>query len=89
MLHTNGVAATCYRVLCTRLWKAKNTRNGRTLISVLFLYTALSWNAPKVRLFKYFRDLELDNRPMVVAVGAMAKGKDTFADSYVDTKIGK
>ncbi|KAI8071352.1 Alpha/beta knot methyltransferase [Gongronella butleri] len=49
---------------------------------------ALSWNAPKVRLFKYFRDLELDNRPMVVAVGAMAKGKDTFADAYVDTKIG-
>ncbi|ORX56348.1 Nep1-domain-containing protein [Hesseltinella vesiculosa] len=49
---------------------------------------ALSWNAPKVRLFKYFRDLDVDSRPLVVAVGAMAKGEDTFADSYATTKIG-
>ncbi|KAI8336171.1 Alpha/beta knot methyltransferase [Chlamydoabsidia padenii] len=49
---------------------------------------ALSWNAPKVRLYKYFKDLDLDGRPLVISVGAMAKGEDTFADAYTDTKIG-
>ncbi|ORZ18539.1 Alpha/beta knot methyltransferase [Absidia repens] len=49
---------------------------------------ALSWNAPKVRLYKYFKGLEVDERPLVISVGAMAKGEDTFADSYVDEKIG-
>jgi rRNA small subunit pseudouridine methyltransferase Nep1 len=49
---------------------------------------ALSWNAPKVRLYNYFKDLDLDERPLVIAVGAMAKGEDTFADAYTDQKIG-
>ncbi|KAL0087281.1 Nep1-domain-containing protein [Phycomyces blakesleeanus] len=48
---------------------------------------SLSWNAPKVRLYKYFKQLP-DDQSIVVAVGAMAKGLDTFADSYVDEKIG-
>ncbi|KAI9024271.1 Alpha/beta knot methyltransferase [Phycomyces nitens] len=48
---------------------------------------SLSWNAPKVRLYKFFEKLP-DQQPIVVAVGAMAKGLDTFADSYVDEKIG-
>lgn len=49
---------------------------------------ALSWNAPQVRLYKYFKDLP-EGQPVVVAVGAMAKGPDTFADEYTDEKIGK
>ncbi|ORZ17868.1 Alpha/beta knot methyltransferase [Absidia repens] len=49
---------------------------------------ALSWNAPKVRLYDYFKDLELDKGQLVVAVGAMAKGEDTFADAYTNEKIG-
>ncbi|KAI7902096.1 Alpha/beta knot methyltransferase [Cokeromyces recurvatus] len=48
---------------------------------------ALSWNAPKVRLYKFFKEIP-DGQPIVVAVGAMAKGPDTFADAYVDEKIG-
>ncbi|KAI8368169.1 Alpha/beta knot methyltransferase [Radiomyces spectabilis] len=48
---------------------------------------ALSWNAPKVRLYRYFKSIP-EEGPLVIAVGAMAKGPDTFADSYVDTKIG-
>ncbi|CAO3598251.1 unnamed protein product [Absidia cylindrospora] len=49
---------------------------------------ALSWNAPKVRLYDHFKELDLDKRPLVVAVGAMAKGEDTFADAYTNEKIG-
>ncbi|KAI9314862.1 Alpha/beta knot methyltransferase [Dichotomocladium elegans] len=48
---------------------------------------AMSWNAPKVRLYKYFKEIPED-KPIVVAVGAMAKGADTFADAYCDSKIG-
>ncbi|KAI7861534.1 Alpha/beta knot methyltransferase [Spinellus fusiger] len=48
---------------------------------------ALSWNADRVRLYRYFGTLP-PSSPIVVAVGAMAKGPDTFADSYVDRKIG-
>lgn len=51
------------------------------------LHIALSWNAPQVRLYKYFKDLP-EGQPVVVAVGAMAKGPDTFADEYTDEKIG-
>lgn len=49
---------------------------------------ALSWNAPQVRLYKYFKDVP-EGKPVVVSVGAMAKGPDTFADEYTDEKIGK
>ncbi|KAI9493269.1 Alpha/beta knot methyltransferase [Zychaea mexicana] len=48
---------------------------------------ALSWNSEKVRLYDYFKKNSGDG-PVVVAVGAMAKGADTFADSYVEDKIG-
>ncbi|KAL1931251.1 hypothetical protein VTP01DRAFT_10388 [Rhizomucor pusillus] len=49
---------------------------------------ALSWNSPKVRLFKYFKESIPEGQPVVVVVGAMAKGPDTFADRYVQEKIG-
>ncbi|GAN06396.1 hypothetical protein MAM1_0121c05878 [Mucor ambiguus] len=49
---------------------------------------AMSWNAPKVRLREFFTDIP-DYTPIVVAVGAMAKGPDSFADEYVTEKIGK
>ncbi|KAG2228210.1 hypothetical protein INT45_011002, partial [Circinella minor] len=49
---------------------------------------ALSWNSEKVKLYDYFKEIPGDG-PVVVAVGAMAKGADTFADSYVQDKIGK
>lgn len=49
---------------------------------------ALSWNAPKVRLYDFFKESK-EGQPIVVAVGAMAKGPDTFADEYVKEKIGK
>ncbi|KAG0173031.1 hypothetical protein DFQ30_009048 [Apophysomyces sp. BC1015] len=48
---------------------------------------AMSWNAPRVRLYRHFKNLPED-QTIVVAVGAMAKGPDSFADSYVDEKIG-
>lgn len=48
---------------------------------------ALSYNAKRVKLYNYFKDLP-EGQPVVVAVGAMAKGPDTFADKYVDEKIG-
>jgi rRNA small subunit pseudouridine methyltransferase Nep1 len=47
----------------------------------------LSWNATKVKLYKHFKKIP-EGTPVVVAVGAMAKGPDTFADDYVDEKIG-
>lgn len=49
---------------------------------------ALSWNAEKVKLYKYFKEVP-EGKPIVVAVGAMAKGPDSFADDYIDQKIGK
>ncbi|CAO3643692.1 unnamed protein product [Cunninghamella blakesleeana] len=49
---------------------------------------ALSWNAERVKLYPYFKELDLDNEPLVIAVGAMAKGEDTFADDYINQKIG-
>ncbi|KAI8372334.1 Alpha/beta knot methyltransferase [Choanephora cucurbitarum] len=48
---------------------------------------ALSWNAPKVRLYNFFKEMP-EGQPVVVAVGAMAKGPDTFADEYALEKIG-
>ncbi|KAG0741769.1 hypothetical protein G6F35_013371 [Rhizopus arrhizus] len=49
---------------------------------------ALSCNAAKVKLYDYFKQLP-DGQPVVIAVGAMAKGPDTFADDYAKEKIGK
>ncbi|KAI9286960.1 Nep1-domain-containing protein [Umbelopsis sp. AD052] len=48
---------------------------------------AMSWDAPKVRLYPYFKQIPEDV-PVCVAIGAMAKGQDDFADTYVDEKIG-
>ncbi|KAG0758747.1 hypothetical protein G6F57_000847 [Rhizopus arrhizus] len=48
---------------------------------------ALSCNAAKVKLYDYFKQLP-DGQPVVIAVGAMAKGPDTFADDYAKEKIG-
>ncbi|KAG1040748.1 hypothetical protein G6F43_012223 [Rhizopus delemar] len=48
---------------------------------------ALSCNAAKVKLYDYFKQLP-DGQPVVIAVGAMAKGPDTFADDYAREKIG-
>ena len=50
-------------------------------------HLALSWNAERVKLYDYFKSIPADG-PVVVSVGAMAKGADTFADSYADDKIG-
>ncbi|KAI8986549.1 Alpha/beta knot methyltransferase [Pilobolus umbonatus] len=41
----------------------------------------------RVKLYNYFKALP-EGQPVVVAVGAMAKGPDTFADEYVQEKIG-
>lgn len=41
-----------------------------------------------MRLGEFFKDIP-DYTPIVVAVGAMAKGPDSFADEYVTEKIGK
>jgi rRNA small subunit pseudouridine methyltransferase Nep1 len=41
-----------------------------------------------VRLYNFFKESK-EGQPIVVAVGAMAKGPDTFADEYVKEKIGK
>lgn len=48
----------------------------------------MSWDAPKVRLYPYFKQIS-PNQALCVAIGAMAKGQDDFADSYVEEKIGK
>lgn len=47
----------------------------------------LSWDAPVVNVREYIAKLEPDESICVV-VGAMAKGKDDFADGWVDEKIG-
>ncbi|KAI8971743.1 Alpha/beta knot methyltransferase [Mycotypha africana] len=49
---------------------------------------ALSCEARKVKLYKYFAEEIPPGKPVVIAVGAMAKGPDTFADRYVSEKIG-
>jgi rRNA small subunit pseudouridine methyltransferase Nep1 len=60
------------------------------LLNVLSLtpFVAMSWDAPKVRLYPYFKQISPD-QTLCVAIGAMAKGQDDFADSYVEEKIGK
>lgn len=72
-----------------RLVKRRNihTAVGRDAYDCCYLL-ALSWNAPKRRLYNYFEQIPPD-QPIVVAIGAMAKGEDNFADSYADDKIGK
>lgn len=47
----------------------------------------LSWDAPVIPVREYIQGLKEDESICVV-VGAMAKGKDDFADAWVDEKIG-
>lgn len=47
----------------------------------------LSWDAPVVNVREFISGLEAEESICVV-VGAMARGKDDFADSWVDEKIG-
>jgi rRNA small subunit pseudouridine methyltransferase Nep1 len=48
---------------------------------------ALSFDAPVTRLETYLEQSLKPNQSVCVAVGAMAKGPDDFADSWVDGKI--
>ena len=48
---------------------------------------ALSFDAPVVRLEDYLDQTLKPNQSVCVAVGAMAKGPDDFADAWVDGKI--
>ncbi|KAJ1651281.1 18S rRNA pseudouridine methyltransferase, partial [Dispira simplex] len=47
----------------------------------------LSYDAPTVRLASYFQTIP-PTKSIVVVVGSMAHGPDTFADHYADEKIG-
>ena len=47
----------------------------------------LSYDAPVVRVREYVENLK-EQESICVFVGAIAKGADTFADEYVDEKIG-
>lgn len=51
------------------------------------MFVALSGDAPVVRLSKYLPSLP-ETHNIAVFVGAMARGKDDFADGVVDEKIG-
>jgi rRNA small subunit pseudouridine methyltransferase Nep1 len=51
------------------------------------LTTALSFDAPVTRLETYLANTLKPNQSVCIAVGAMAKGPDNFADSWVDSKI--
>ncbi|KAF3931850.1 hypothetical protein ABW19_dt0204849 [Dactylella cylindrospora] len=47
----------------------------------------LSWDAPVVNMREYVEGLG-EEESLCVVVGAMAKGKDDFADGWVDEKVG-
>lgn len=55
--------------------------------SAFALFSALSGDAPTQRLSKYLPTLPTTHN-IAVFVGAMARGRDDFADAYVDEKIG-
>lgn len=59
--------------------------NLSTLIEMRL--AALSGDAPTQRLSRYLPTLPTTHS-IAVFVGAMARGKDDFADAYVDEKIG-
>ncbi|KAL7751634.1 18S rRNA pseudouridine methyltransferase [Sorochytrium milnesiophthora] len=46
-----------------------------------------SYDAPTVKLTSYLSTLPSD-QPLVVFIGAMAHGKDNFADEFADDKVG-
>lgn len=47
----------------------------------------LSFDSPVIRVKDFVEKLE-DNESICVFIGAMARGKDNFADEYVDGKVG-
>jgi hypothetical protein len=51
------------------------------------LIVALSFDAPVTRLETYLENTLKPNQSVCVAVGAMAKGPDDFADGWVDAKV--
>lgn len=53
---------------------------------LILSHTALSGDAPTQRLSSYLPTLP-STHSIAVFVGAMARGKDDFADGYVDEKI--
>jgi hypothetical protein len=55
-------------------------------LTVVSLSAALSGDAPTVRLSKYLPTLP-QTHSVAVFVGAMARGRDDFADAVVDEKI--
>ncbi|KAJ2752000.1 18S rRNA pseudouridine methyltransferase [Coemansia sp. BCRC 34490] len=52
------------------------------------LRITFSYDAPTVHLQTWMRKKLSPGQNLVVAIGALAHGKDDFADSYVDEKIG-
>lgn len=52
------------------------------------LSITFSYDAPTVHLQTWLRRKLQSGQDIVVAIGALAHGKDDFADSYVDEKIG-
>ncbi|KAJ1952088.1 18S rRNA pseudouridine methyltransferase [Dipsacomyces acuminosporus] len=52
------------------------------------LKLTFSYDAPTVHLQTWLRRKVSPNQNIVVAIGALAHGKDDFADEYVDEKIG-
>jgi EMG1/NEP1 methyltransferase len=55
-------------------------------VNLMLFHTALSGDAPPQRLSSYLPTLPTTHS-IAVFVGAMARGKDDFADGYVDDKI--
>ncbi|KAJ2786784.1 18S rRNA pseudouridine methyltransferase [Coemansia interrupta] len=52
------------------------------------LKLTFSYDAPTVHMQTWMRRKLKPNQDIVVAIGALAHGKDDFADAYVDEKIG-
>ncbi|KAJ1721834.1 18S rRNA pseudouridine methyltransferase [Coemansia erecta] len=52
------------------------------------LKLTFSYDAPTVHMQTWMRRKLRPNQDIVVAIGALAHGKDDFADAYVDEKIG-
>ncbi|KAJ2267156.1 18S rRNA pseudouridine methyltransferase, partial [Coemansia sp. RSA 451] len=52
------------------------------------LKLTFSYDAPTVHLQTWMRRKLSLNQNIVVAIGALAHGKDNFADAYVDEKVG-
>ena len=68
-------------------WQIPHTRLAHIDVDTIIRFTALSGDAPVVKLSKYLPTLP-ETHNIAVFVGAMARGRDDFADSIVDEKIG-